>query len=93
MSNLVSVYKTIRVELKQYGEGLDQKPETIILTKTDVLPGGSKTDAKSIKEVKAAVTAAKKALSKFNKDILTVTILDDESIKKLGDEIVKKLRS
>jgi GTP-binding protein len=93
MSNLVSVYKTIRAELKQFGEGLAEKPETIILTKTDVLPGGSKTDAKSVKEVKTAITAAKKALSKFNKDILTVTILDDESVKKLGDEIVKKLRS
>ena len=96
MGELAKAYKTIRAELKQYGEGLDQKPETIILTKTDVLPGAAGAiagNAKDKKEVKAAITAAKKVLSKFNKDIVEVTILDDESLKKLGDEIVKKLRA
>ncbi len=93
MSELAKVYKTIRGELKQYGEGLAEKPETIILTKTDVLPGGSKSDAKSVKEVKTAIAAAKKVLSKFNKDILAVTILDDKSVKELSDNIIKKLRA
>ncbi|NDB61762.1 hypothetical protein EB001_25475, partial [bacterium] len=76
---IIETYKTIRNELKQYGQGLDEKEETIILTKTDV------TDEKGV------ATAIKK-LEKFNKDILTVTILDDNSIKNLSDEIVKKLR-
>ncbi len=76
---IVETYKTIRNELKQYGQGLDEKEETIILTKTDV------TDKKG-------VDAAIKKLQKFNKDILTVTVLDDASIKKLNDAIVKKLR-
>jgi GTP-binding protein len=76
---IIETYKTIRNELKQYGQGLDEKEETIILTKTDV------TDKKG-------VDAAIRKLQKFNKDILTVTVLDDASIKKLNDAIVKKLR-
>lgn len=76
---IVDVYKTIRDELKKYGEGLDDKEETIILTKTDVIDE---------KEVQKAI----KKLNKYNKDILTVTVLDDDSIKKLSDEIVKRLR-
>lgn len=76
---IVGTYKTIRKELEQYGQGLEDKEETIILTKTDV------TDKKG---VEAAIVK----LKKFNKDILVVTILDDESVKKLSDEIVKRLR-
>jgi GTP-binding protein len=76
---IVETYKTIRNELKQYGQGLDEKEETIILTKTDM------TDEKGI-------DSAIKKLQKFNKDILVVTVLDDKSIKNISDEIVKRLR-
>lgn len=76
---LIESYKTIRSELEQYGQGLDEKEETIILTKTDMV------DEK-------AVGAAVKKLKKYNKDIITVTVLDDEAVKKLSDEIVKRLR-
>jgi GTP-binding protein len=77
--DVVSVYKTIRKELETYGEELDQKEETIILTKTDAV------DTKIIEK-------AKKELSKFNKDILTISILDDEGVKKLSFDIVERLR-
>lgn len=76
---IVATYKTIRNELKQYGQGLDEKEETIILTKTDMV---------SEKDLESAVTK----LSKFNKDILSITVLDDNSIKNISDEIVKRLR-
>ena len=76
---LIESYKTIRGELEQYGQGLDEKEETIILTKTDV------TDKKG-------VTSAINKLKKYNKDILTITVLDDAMIKKLSDELVKRLR-
>jgi len=79
VDSLISNYKTIRAELKQYGHGLDEKPETIILTKTDTV------DA-------TAVSFAIKEISKLNKDILTVSIFDDQSIKDVKDEIVKRLR-
>lgn len=77
---IVDTYKTIREELEKYGQGLCDKKETIILTKTDM------TDEKGI-------NSAIKKLEKYNKDIITVTVLDDESIKELSDTIVKKLRS
>jgi GTP-binding protein len=76
---IIDTYKTVRDELKQYGQGLDEKEETIILTKTDM------TDEKGV------ATAIKK-LEKYNKDILTVTVLDDDAVKILSDEIVKRLR-
>ena len=75
---IVATYKTVREELKKFGDGLDEKPEVVILTKTDTV------DAK-------AVTAARKKLTKYNKDILTVSVLDDASIKKLGEELAKRL--
>jgi len=76
---VISVYKTIRKELEKYGEGLDEKEETIILTKTDMVD-------------KKTIDSTKKKIAKYNKDILVVTVLDDKSIKDLGDVIVKKLR-
>ncbi len=76
---IIETYKTIRNELKQYGQGLDEKEETIILTKTDM------TDEKGVE-------GAIKKLQRFNKDILVVTVLDDVSIKNMSDEIVKRLR-
>ena len=76
--DVVGVYKTIRKELEQYGQGLEDKEETIILTKTDM------TDEKGVSE-------AFKKLQKLNKDILTVTVLDDDAVKKISDEIVKRL--
>lgn len=77
--NVVEVYKTIRKELAEYGQGLDEKEETIILTKTDMV------DEKKVEQ-------AKKKLIKYNKDILTVTVLDDKAVKEISDVIVKRLR-
>ena len=68
--DLVSVYKVIRKELKDYSEDLAEKQEVIILTKTDLV------DEKTISK---AITK----LSKLNKNILTVTVLDDDSVKNL----------
>ncbi len=75
---IVTVYKTIRKELESYGHGLEDKEETIILTKTDTA------DEKTIDK---AITS----LKKYNKDILTVTVLDDKDIKDLTDKITKRL--
>ncbi len=77
--NVVDVYRTVRNELEKYGDGLPEKNETIILTKTDLV------DA-------SIVARAREAISKYNTDIIEVTVLDDASIKTCGDEIVKRLR-
>ncbi|MBP6858719.1 MAG: GTPase ObgE [Candidatus Pacebacteria bacterium] len=73
------VYATIRKELEKYGQGLTDKKEVIILTKTDLV------DAEAVK-------VARKALEKYGKEILEVSILDDASVKKIGEEIVTRLQ-
>ncbi len=78
--DVVTAYKTIRAELEAYSEILAEKPEIIILTKTDV------SDEKKI-------AAAKKKLTKYCKTILSVSIIDDVSVKKLRDDLVKILRN
>lgn len=72
-------YRVIRNELDTYGYGLGEKEETIVLTKTDL---------SSDEEIERVM----KTLQKYNKDILKVTILDDNMVKKLAEEIVKRLK-
>lgn len=72
------VHKTIREELRKYDEALLQKPEIILLTKTDTV------DEDTLEKFK-------KLFAKTSKHILTVSILDDTSIKTLSDELVKIL--
>jgi len=72
-------YNVIRKELENYSRELAEKKEIVILTKTDEV------DEKRVKEVK-------KIIAKKNKDILEVSILDDDSVKKLKDTLIKKLR-
>lgn len=75
----VADYTLIREELGKYDSTLLDKPETILITKTDTV------DNKTLKKL---VTALKKK----NKDVLSVSILDDESVKSLSDSLVKMLR-
>ncbi len=77
--DIEAVYKTIRGELEKYGNGLTEKKEIIVLSKTDL------TDADGI-------AAARKILSKHNPDILEVTILDDAAVKKLADSVTQVLQ-
>ena len=77
--DLVKAYKVIRNELKVYSEELAEKKEVVIITKTDLVE--EKILEKAIKKV-----------SKLNKNILTVTVLDDDSVKKLKDNLIKILR-
>lgn len=79
LEEIENVYLTVRSELEKFGAGLAEKKETIILSKTDAV------DADTIAK-------AREILSKHNADILETTILDDVSIKKIGEEIVKRLQ-
>ena len=78
-TDLAKDYKVIRNELKVYSEDLADKKEVLILTKTDLV------DEKTLEK-------AVKKMSKFNSEILTVTILDDKSVKSLKDNLIKILR-
>ena len=71
-SDPVADYQTVRKELEMYSEKLVNKPEMIVLTKSDLL------DEKQIKKI-----------SKSIKAILSVSIADDASLKKLSDLVTK----
>lgn len=71
---MMKAYKAIRDELKKYGHGLPEKREIIILTKTDVV------DQKIIdREIKK--------FQKISKNVFTVSLYDDNSIKDLTKHI------
>lgn len=78
--NMMEAYTGIRKELQQYGKGLADKNEIIILTKTDLVD--EKTIAKAVKEFE----------KKTKKTVLTLSLYDDASIKTLSDELVKILK-
>jgi GTP-binding protein len=78
-TKLITDYKTIRKELKAYSQELADKKEILILTKTDML-------------TEKELTETVKKLKKLNLEILTVTILDDASVKNLKDNLIKILR-
>lgn len=77
--NPVKAYETIRGELEKHGGGLTEKPEIILLTKTDTVDV----------EVVAAVEKKFKAISD---QVYAVTLFDDESVKTFQDELVRVLR-
>ncbi len=74
---MMKVYKEIRNELKTYGDGLDEKEEVILLTKTDVV-GDEK-----------AIAKKKKEFEKLGRKVFTISLYDDESIKAFSDELAK----
>jgi GTP-binding protein len=78
--DITSAYTTIRNELEAFGEGLTEKKEIIILTKTDLVD--EKTLKEKIKEAK-----------KINPDVFCVSIINDAQVKTLGDNLVKTLRA
>lgn len=72
-------YHAVREELKKYDADLAKKKEIIILTKIDLVNP-------------EFVNEAIKKISNGNKEILSVTVYDDESIKTLKDRLVKIMR-
>ncbi len=73
-------YKQIRKELENYSDALKEKDEIIILTKTDLIH-----DSKKIEKIK-------KEFEKLKKPVFTLSLYEDDSIKKVIDELVKLLR-
>lgn len=78
--NMMKAYKQVRGELEAYGEGLSEKDEIIILTKTDAIDE---------KELAAKV----KEFTKLKKKVFTVSLFDEKSVKKISDELVALLKN
>ena len=79
--NPMKVYKEIRKELGAYDKELLEKKEVIILTKTDIV-----LDIKKIDKIK-------KEFEKLGCKVFTLSLYEDNSIKKLIDGLVKILRN
>lgn len=76
----VAVYTTVRNELASYDESLAEKRELIILTKTDMV------DAQTLSNITTLFET-------MGKEVTSVSILDDASVKALLDRIVSILRA
>jgi GTP-binding protein len=86
-ANMMKAYKEIRKELEKYDkklnlgeDGLSEKEEIIILTKTDVIED-QKFVAKKVAEFK-----------KITKNVFTLSLFDDKAVKKFSDSLIKILK-
>jgi GTP-binding protein len=77
--DVLEAYRTIRAELNAYGDDLANKEEIILLTKTDMVD-------------EATLVKARRDISSLKKPYFDISIYDDVSIKKFGDQLVKMLR-
>ncbi len=77
--SLEDTYTTIRNELKAYGGGLEDKPEIIVLTKTDTRDSDY-------------IDSAVKVMKKYSPHVYTVSVLDDASVKNFQDILIRHLR-
>jgi GTP-binding protein len=68
--NIATEYKTVINELKTYNSRLLEKKSIILLTKIDLIDDQE-------------ITRKVKELKKFNKDVLAVSIFNEDSLKKL----------
>jgi GTP-binding protein len=79
--DMLNDYEVIRKELRDHDPELMEKGEIIIFTKSDMIDP---------KELKAKLKSVAKITK--GKDVFVVSAYDDESIKELGDGLVKILR-
>jgi GTPase len=79
--DVVETYKTVRKELGEFDKELLEKKEIIVLTKTDLI------------EDKKIIEKIIKKIQKLNKNVITLTLYDNESIKIFGDFLTKELGS
>jgi GTP-binding protein len=75
----MNAYKTIRSELAQFGQGLSDKEEIILLTKTDV------TTPETVEKVK-------KEFAVLDKKVFAVTLFDDQQVKAFHDQLISFLK-
>lgn len=69
--NVVDAYQIVRNELAQFDEGLIEKKEIILITKSDTV-------------APEVLEKQKEMLKQYGENIMSVSILDDDSIKKLS---------
>ena len=78
--DVVSAYKTIRLELEKFDPSLLEKDEVVLLTKSDKTDEETLSD--KIKTLKEVVRG----------DIRATSVLDDEEVKELSDWLAERLQ-
>lgn len=78
--NIEETRTVILKELEAFNPALLEKQEVIVLTKTDM------TDEKTLKK-------QERIAKKWGKPVITVSVLDDDAVKHLSDELVHLLRA
>jgi GTP-binding protein len=78
--DLALAYTNIRKELEAFGSGLSEKQELVVLSKSDLLT--PEEEGKAIKTLQEV----------SGKEVVSVSILDDASLKKLSDRLAKLLK-
>lgn len=73
-------YEIVRQELIKYNKDIADKPEIVLLTKTDLI---------SDKEMKDKLSK----LKKLNKDVLAISVLDDKLLKDFSDYLSKRVNA
>lgn len=73
--DLLASYKQVRRELVEYGDDLELKQEVIVLTKTDVTTEGE-------------IQKEKKRFLDAGHEVQTLTLYDDDSVKKFQDFLI-----
>lgn len=76
----VSEYEAIKEELRLYDKELLSKPRIILVTKSD------KAEKEIVEKVKESLSSKKEV------PVYSVSILDDQSLKELSDDLVKLVR-
>jgi GTP-binding protein len=77
----LAAYREVRTELEQFGQGLPEKQEVIILSKIDEV------------EPSERETKIKKLARETGREVLAVSILDPELLKKCADRLTELLRA
>jgi GTP-binding protein len=70
-------YREVRTEIESFGHGLGEKREIVVLSKTDLIPP---------EECEAKM---KMLAKETGKEVLSVSIADDETLKKFSDRLTK----
>jgi len=95
-TGMMKTYKEIRKELEAYDkksglgkEGLSSKDEIIVLTKTDVVEDEKIIDKKKKEFEKLLAQTSEKG---GGEKVFVISLYDDKSVKKFGDELAKILK-
>jgi GTPase len=75
----VAAYKIVRKELLLYNRDITLKPEVVVLTKTDLVSDDEK-------------VSKMERLKAVSPDVLSVSIIDDNAVKELGDFLTKRFK-